>query len=273
MKRIKIVYFTIFRASKVFCYEGAGVDKVLYISMTGTKHNMLAQASHANNLANVSTQGFKADFAQARSMPIYGGEGLPTRAYALTEKPGTDFSQGPLLQTGDDLDIAIQGEGFMAVQAADGSEAYTRVGSLFIDSIGVVRTGSGLPVLGNGGLISLPPSEKIEISQDGSISVRAKGQGPEGLAVIDRIKFVKDPESTLSKSVDGLFRVIGDPEGLPEDGSVQVISGFLEGSNVNAVSELTSLLSLSRQFEMQIKLITTAKEKSEQSSQLLKFGS
>lgn len=248
------------------------MDKALYLSMTGAKSNMMAQAQHANNLANVNTHGFKSDFAQARAMPVYYGDGLPTRAYALTEKAGTDFSSGMLQETGRDLDVAIDGEGFFAVTGPDGEEAYTRVGSLFVDELGMLKTGNGLPVLGAAGPIALPPSEKIDIGLDGSITVIPVGQGPESPVLVDRIKLVNPDISTMSKSENGLFRALEAEEPLAPETNIKLVSGYLESSNVNAVSELTSMLSLSRQYEMQVKLMSTSKEMSESSAQLLKMN-
>lgn len=249
------------------------MDKALYIAMSGAKHNMRSQASHANNLANVNTQGFKADFEVARSMPVYYGEGLPTRAYALAEKPATDFKFGSMQQTGRDLDVAIKGEGFIAVQANDGVEAYTRAGSLHIDPVGILRTGNGLPVIGNGGPVAIPPSESIEIGLDGNITVVPLGQGPQAPVVVDRIKLVNPDLAGVTKREDGLFQLLEEPEPLAPDANVRLVSGFLEGSNVNAVSEMTSILSLSRQYEMQVKVMSTAKEMSESSSRLLQMNS
>lgn len=245
------------------------MDKALYVAMTGAKNNMLAQVAHSNNLANVNTAGFKSDLAQARSMPVYYGDGLPTRAYAMTENPATDFSHGPSIETGRELDIAIQQDGFIAVQAPDGQEAYTRAGSLHVDNLGILRTGNNLPVLGNGGPIAIPAAEKIEIGLDGTISVLPLGEDAEAIAQIDRIRLVNPPLDTVTKGNDGLFRVLGTEEDVPVDASVRIVSGFLEGSNVNAVNELTSIMSLSRQYEMQVKIMQTAKENSEASSRLL----
>lgn len=248
------------------------MDKALYIAMTGAKNNMLGQTAHANNLANVNTTGFKADFAQARSMPIYYGEGEPTRAYALTENPGTNFSQGALVETGRELDIAVEREGFIAVQAADGTEAFTRAGSLHVDSVGILRTGNGLPVLGNGGPIALPPAEKIEMAADGTITLIPLGEGKEATVQADRVKLVNPDLSTLTKSEDGLLRVRGAEGEIPADGAVRIVSGFLEASNVNAVNELVSMLELSRQYEMQVKVMQTVKQNSESSSKLLQMN-
>ena len=245
------------------------MDKSLFIAMTGAKHNMLAQAAHANNLANVSTTGFKAELSAARSMPVYYGAGLPTRAYALAEAPAPDLSQGSLQETGRPLDVAIRGEGFIAVGMPDGSEAYTRVGSLQQDAFGVLRSEQGLPVLGNGGPIALPPAESITIGSDGSITVVGLGEGANAPALIDRIRLVNPDPAELSRSADGLFVRLDADDVLPADGRVQVTSGYLEDSNVNAVSELTSILSLSRQYELQVKLIQKSEQMSEASAQLL----
>ena len=244
------------------------MDKALYISMTGAKHTMLAQAAHSNNLANANTTGFRADFAQARSMPVYFGEGQPTRAYALTENPGTNFISGSLIETGNELDVAIKGEGLFAVQAADGTEAYTRAGDLFTDSAGILRTGSGLPVLGSGGPIALPPHQKVEIGSDGTLSVRGLGESANNLALVDTLRLVNPSIDEMEKGSDGLIR-LRSGENAPIDPNVQVISGFLESSNVNTISEFTDILTLSRQYEMSIKLMKTVKENSEASSRLL----
>lgn len=248
------------------------MDKALYIAMTGAKNNMLAQVNHSNNLANIGTTGFKADFAQARSMPIYNGEGLPTRAFALTESPSTDFVQGPLVETGRDLDIAIENQGFIAVQTPDGGEAFTRAGSLYVDSVGILRTGNDLPVLGNGGPVNLPPSETIEVAIDGTITVVAVGDSAEAPVQVDRLRLVNPDTSQIYKFSDGLFRMRDPNQAADADAAVRLVSGFIEGSNVNAVNELTSVLSLSRQYEMQVKLMQTVKENSESSARLLQQG-
>lgn len=247
------------------------MDKALYIAMTGAKHNMMAQTAHANNLANVNTAGFKADFAQARSMPIYYGDGAPSRAFALTENPGTNFSQGSLIESGRDLDIAVERDGFIAVQAQDGTEAYTRAGSMHVDSVGMLRNSNGLPVMGNGGPIAVPPFEKIDIALDGTITIVPLGQGVEDTAQVDRIKLVNPDVSLLSKSSDGLIR-FSDQDGDIEaqaDANVRITPGFIEASNVNAVSEMVSMLELSRQYEMQVKIMQTVKQNSESSAKLL----
>lgn len=245
------------------------MDKALYVAMTGAKNNMLAQTVAANNLANVNTTGFRSDFTQARSMPVYYGSGQPTRAYAQTEIPATNYAQGALVKTGNELDIALEGQGFIAVQAPDGTEAYTRVGSMYVDNVGILRTGSGLPVMGNGGPVAIPAAEKIEIAIDGTITALPLGLAAEGMVVVDRIKLVNPPENSIVKSADGLIRPRNQDEEVPADAQVRVVAGFLESSNVNAVKELTGMLELARQYEMQVKIMQTVKEQSESSARLL----
>jgi len=247
------------------------MDKALFIAMSGAKQNMLAQRAHANNLANVNTTAFKEDFTQARSMPVY-GETLPTRAYAMTERPGTNFESGPLMQTGNSLDIAVKGEGWIGVQAEDGSEAYTRAGDLKVDVNGQLRTGAGLPVMGNGGPIALPPAATVEVGADGTISVIPLGSTAVGLEVVDRIRLVNPSSKDLEKGEDGLIHLKKDVSAPPPDGSIKVESGFLEGSNVNAITSLTDILSLSRQYELQVKLMSKADQLSQSTARLLQFS-
>lgn len=246
------------------------MDKMLYVSMTGAQNNTLALRAHANNLANVSTSGFRRDFEQARSMPLF-GESYPARVFAMSERPATDFRAGSLQETGRDLDVAVGGKGWIAVQAPDGSEAYVRTASLNIDALGVLRTGNGLPVMGNAGPIAVPPEQKVEIGQDGTISIRALGENPNVLAEVDRIKLVNPDPKSMEKGTDGLIRVKGQPE-VEADATVQVTSGFLEASNVNAVEEMTAILSLSRQFELSVKMMRTAEDNSSAMARVLQIS-
>ncbi|MHA6196525.1 flagellar basal body rod protein FlgF [Pseudomonas wadenswilerensis] len=246
------------------------MDKMLYVAMTGASQNALAQKAHANNLANISTSGFQRDLEQARSMPVF-GDSFPARAYAMTERPATDFTPGALQETGRDLDVAVGGDGFIAVQAPDGSEAYVRTASLNVDAVGVLRAGNGMPVMGNGGPIAVPPEQKIEVGQDGTISIRAMGEGPRVMAEVDRIKLVNPDLKTMTKGLDGLIHTkSGQP--ADADANVQVVSGFLEASNVNAVEEMTSVLALARQFELHVKMMNTAKEGDEAMARVLQIS-
>lgn len=247
------------------------MDRAIYTSMTGAKHNAIAQTVHANNLANVSTEGFRRDYVAARSMGVYYGEGLPTRVHALAERPATDFTIGALRETGRDLDVAVRGEGWIAVRAPDGREAYTRAGNLQITPAGQLMTGNGLPVIGNRGPIAIPQFAKVEIGSDGTVTVRPLGQGPESLADIDRIRLVNPPQADLVKLEDGLIVYRGGPR-APVDPNVRLASGFLEGSNVNSVEALTEMLSLARQYEMQVKLIKTVDDNTEAAARLLQIS-
>lgn len=246
------------------------MDKMLYIAMTGASQNTKAQQAHANNLANLSTNGFHRDLAQARSMPIF-GDGQPTRVYAMSERPGTDFTSGTLIETGRDLDVAVEGDGWLAVQAPDGSEAYVRSASLKIDSLGMLRAGNDLPVLGNGGPISVPPEQKVEIGKDGTLSIRALGEGPRVMAEVDRLRLVNPDLKQMEKGQDGLIRYKGG-DVLQPDASVRMSAGFQVASNVNAVQEMTAMLSLSRQFELHVKMMRTAEDDAASMARVLQLS-
>lgn len=243
------------------------MDKLLYVAMTGAREALTSQTNHANNLANVSTTGFKADFNQFRSMTVY-GETFPSRAYAMSERPGTDMSQGSFITTSRDLDIAIKGEGWLAVQMPNGEEAYTRAGDLKRDVDGTLTTGSGLPVIGNGGPVVLPEYETIEIGMDGTISIRGLGEEALAITQIDRLKLVNPGNENLIKKEDGLFHLREGGE-ADFDAEVQVVHGMLESSNVNAVGELTEVIAASRLFELNVKMMKNAKDNDESAARIL----
>lgn len=246
------------------------MDRMLYVAMSGAKQALLAQAANSHNLANVNTPGFRGDLNQFRAMPVF-GPGYATRVYAMQERPGVDHSPGTVQSTGRPLDIALKGDGWIAVQAADGREAYTRAGDLHIGSSGLLLTGAGYPVLGNGGPIAIPPGENLEIGLDGTISLRLLGQPANALAEVDRIKLVNPSPSQLVKESDGLFR-LREGTTAPADASVSVIAGSLEGSNVNAVEAMVNMITLSRQFELQVKLMRTAEQDDEAAAQMMRLA-
>ena len=243
------------------------MDEAIYLAMTGAKQTEIAQAINTNNLANISTTGFRADLHAFSSAPIE-GPGVDSRINAVVETYGTDFSQGPTTFTGRDLDVAIQGPGFIAVQAPDGSEAYTRAGDLRVDSSGLLMTGRGDLVLGNAGPVSIPPNAGLTMGTDGSITVQPLGQGPEALSLIDRLKLVNPDVKQLAKGEDGLLRHV-DAQPLEPDGAVRITSGALEQSNVNAAMTLVNMIELSRQYEMQVNIIREAKDNADASADLL----
>jgi flagellar basal-body rod protein FlgF len=245
------------------------MDKLLYISMSSAQQIMQAQSVNSNNLANVSTTGFRADYVQALSLPIY-GEGIPTRVYSKTGNDVTNFQPGNFQTTGRSLDIAIQGDGLIAVQGNDGREGYTRAGDLRIAANGQLTTGTGLVVMGEGGPITIPPSETIEIGVDGSVSVRPLGAESQEIALLDRIKLVNPELKLLQKGRDGLFR-LRDGSSAPLDANIRVTSGTVEGSNVNAVGAMVKMIELQRKYEAQIKMMDTADENSESSARLLQL--
>ena len=237
------------------------MDKMLYLSMTSASNGLLGQATVANNLANANTPGFKADLEQFRSMPVF-GDGLPSRAYALQERPTADFSEGGVRRTGNPMDFAINGDGWIAVLAEDGTEAYTRRGDLQVNSLGIITNGSGHVVLGNGGPIALPPVEKLEIGVDGTISMRPVGQDERSITVVDRVKLVNPPATQLYKGADGLFRM-KDGSQAEIDASIRLIPESQEQSNVNIVASMVQMIELARRYEMDIKAMESAKQNDE----------
>jgi|SRR5215831_573563 len=246
------------------------MDRMLYVAMTGAKETLRAQTVNNHNLANVSTTGFRADLAAFQSRAV-DGTGFASRVYATNGTIGWDDTAGALLTTGRDLDVAINGKGWIAVQGPDGKEAYTRAGNLQVDANGQLMTATGLPVLGDGGPISVPPYTSIFFARDGAISVVAQGQAPDTISQVARIKLVNPPNDQVARGDDGLFRM-KDGSQAPSDSAVQLSSGVLESSNVNTADAMVNMIELARQFEMQVKAIRTAEENGSAATQLLKMG-
>lgn len=246
------------------------MDRVLYLAMTGAKHALQAQQHNNNNLANLNTPGFRADLAAVQSAPVH-GPGHPARAYAQTSTIGSDLRQGAMLTTGRSLDVAINGDGWIAVQSADGGEAYSRRGDLRINASGLLENGAGELVLGNAGPIAIPPADQLEIGSDGTISIVPLGQEANTLAVVDRIRLVSPDGSDMVKGEDGLFRQRDGAPAQP-DAAVQISGGVLESSNVNSVDALVKMINTARNYETYVKLISTTKQNDETSSRLLRSG-
>lgn len=245
------------------------MDKLLYIAMSGAKQNMQALAINANNLANAKTTGFKADLAQARSMQAF-GEGQATRVFSMTERASQNFDSGALLTTGRDLDIAIEGQGWLTVQDASGEMAYTRNGHLRLTADGALETSSGELVIGDGGPIYLPlPVNNIQISRDGVIMVQPEGAPVNAQEEVSRLNLVNPDVRQLVKGQDGLFRR-KDGENAQTDITVKVLGGTLESSNSSPLSDMTDMIALQRQFEMQLKMMKTAEEIDTSSAALLR---
>jgi flagellar basal-body rod protein FlgF len=247
------------------------MDRSLYIAMSGAKQTLLAQTANANNLANTQTIGFKSDLEQFRSQPVFGA-GYPTRVYAMTENPGTDFSPGAMQTTGRDLDVAINGDGLIAVQGEDGKESYTRAGDLRITSEGLLSTGTGLQIIGQNGPVTIPPSEKLTIGSDGTISIVPMGAGnATTLEVLDRIKLVKPAIKDMEKRSDGLLHP---KNGIPlvASADVSLTQGVLESSNVNAFAAMTEMIELERNFELQTRVMKNVDENSGASARLMQMA-
>jgi flagellar basal-body rod protein FlgF len=245
------------------------MDRSIYLAMAGAQQLLEQQAVAAHNLSNASTTGYKAETTTFRVAPV-SGPGQPTRAYALESTPGADLTAGTVQTTGRDLDVAIEGPGFFAVEARDGSEAYTRAGSFDVSPDGQLITRTGLTVLGEGGPIVVPPDSRIQVGRDGTVSATTPGQSAT-VNVVGRLKLVNPDAAAVQKGADGLFRLrSGQP--ADADDSVSVTAGALESSNVNAVAAMVDMINLARNFEMQMKLISTADGNEQHANQLLSAG-
>jgi flagellar basal-body rod protein FlgF len=243
------------------------MDRMLYVAMTGARETMRAQTANNHNLANASTTGFRADLQAFQARQV-AGDGFESRVFATAATTGFDATAGASMSTGRDLDVAMQGSGYIAVQGPDGREAYTRAGDLRIDVTGQLRTGTGLAVLGEGGPIAVPPHASLVVGGDGTISIVPLGQGAETRAEVGRIKLVNPGVEELSKGQDGLFRM-KDGSDAPPDAAARLASGVLESSNVNVADAMVNMIELSRRFDMQVRAMRAAEDTATASARLL----
>lgn len=244
------------------------MDKLIYTAMTGAKFALARQDTHAQNLANASTPGYRAESSAFRAVPL---SGSPTRVFVLDSTTGADFSPGTITQTGRNLDIAMNGKGWIAVEGRDGREAYTRNGGFQVSAEGTLQTASGLNVLSDGGPLSLPANAAIRIETDGTVSALPAAQ-PNAVVNAGRIKLVNPPVADLVRSSDGLFR-LRNGGASPLDETLRVAPGAIEGSNVNVVESLVGMIAVARQFELQMKLLQNADANEREAARLLSIQS
>ena len=239
------------------------MDRLVYLGMTGAQQALEQQAVIAHNMANVGTTGFRAQIGQFRAVPVVGEE-LTTRTQVVASTPGADLRPGPITQTGRRLDVAIEGAGWLAVRLADGSQAYTRNGSLRLDTEGQLRLPGGEAVLGEGGPLALPPGTLPMVAADGTLGADGHSLG--------RLMLVEAAPGALLRGDDGFFRrAPGAPEPVAS-AQVRVQSGALEGSNVNPATVLVDMIANARRFEMQMKTVQTADQNEQQANKLLAMG-
>ncbi|MFM2289043.1 MAG: hypothetical protein RL684_2186 [Pseudomonadota bacterium] len=243
------------------------MDRMAYVAMTGASETLRAQTANNHNLANASTVGFRADLTAFQSQAVQGA-GYASRVYATAGQLGWDGSTGEMQQTGRDLDVAVNGQGWIAVQGTDGKEAYTRAGDLRVDVNGQLTNGSGHPVMADGAMLSVPPHSSVMVARDGTVSIVPLGQTPNTVAAVGRIKLVNPPSAGLERGQDGLFRMKNGSD-APPDASVQLTTGVLEGSNVNIAESMTNMIELARRYDLQVKALRAAEDNGAASSKLL----
>jgi flagellar basal-body rod protein FlgF len=242
------------------------VDRLIYTAMTGAKYLLERQATLAHNLANASTTGFRADTVGLRAVPTTGQQ-AGTRVFTVETTTGSDFSPGPLTSTSRELDVAVQGQGWLSVQASDGTEAYTRAGSLQVGADGTLQLANGMQVVGTGGPITMPAdAQSVLVGADGTVTVKsASSKLP---TTIGQLKLVNPPVTDMTKGLDGMFRQqSGDP--ADADPTVHVVGGTLEGSNVNAVESMVGMIGAARQYELQLKMLSTAEQNEQKAGTVL----
>jgi flagellar basal-body rod protein FlgF len=240
------------------------MDALIYTAMSGAERALRGQQVHANNLANAETAGFRANLELSAAQALQNGYGYDDRHMSQLQANAVTTRQGSLKPTGRDLDVAVSGDGFFAVQGPTG-EAYTRAGALTVDANGQLMNGN-FPVLGEGGPISIPEYTKIDIGQDGTISIQQPGTAL--MQTIDKLKLVKADASELTKNEAGLL-VARNGQPLPTDPTVLVRPGHLEGSNVSAVEEMIATMSLNRTFEIQMKMLKASDSMDEAANRLV----
>lgn len=223
------------------------MDAILYTAYLGMRARQRALDANANNIANVSTAGFKgerttyssveADAAKASSAAA---AARAPRALGVLAGGATDFSAGPLRETGRTLDAAIEGDGFFVVQTERG-ERYTRAGNFTLDAAGQLVTQSGDLVVGEAGPVTVPPGN-VAVGEDGTVSV--------GGSAVGRLRIVRfdKPAAELFKEGASLFAAAEGARPAAAEGS-RVVQGALEASNVNSVAEMVAMMRNGREFE------------------------
>lgn len=247
------------------------MDRLIYTSLTAMRGSQARQTAIANNLANANTVGFRAEIANATSQWL-NGETYNTRAQQAEQVLGADMGQGAVTQTGNPLDVAVNGDGLLTVQSPEGDEAYTRRGDLKVNDSGLLTTGDGYPVIGEGGPITLPPYDSLSIGNDGGIWIIPQGGDAAQPQRVDGLKIVSPKGSSIAKGTDNLFRETNGGA-LPQDPAGSVTGGAIEGSNVNATQALVQMIEASRSWETQIKMINTAKEIDDGGASLMRLDS
>ena len=242
------------------------MDRLIYTAMSGATATLSQQATVTNNLANATTPGFRAQVQSLRAVAVQ-APALPSRVFAVDATVGDDLTPGALQRTERPLDVALLGAGWLVVQAADGSEALTRHGRLEVSANGVLQTSQGHPVLGEGGTLTIPPETVISIGRDGSLSAHRPGE-PKQIVNLGTLRLVAPPPAQLTRGADGLFRP-RDGAVPPADPTLQVAAGFLEDSNVDPTAMLVQMIALGRQFELQMRLLSTAEQNARTAGELL----
>jgi flagellar basal-body rod protein FlgF len=246
------------------------MDRLVYTALSGLRSNMSAQDITAHNIANASTPGFKRDIGSAERRDLSSPSSFASRIQSAEGVLASEMAAGPISATGRALDVAMRGKAMLAVQDGDGKEAYTRRGDLRVGATGVLETGDGYAVAGTGGPITVPPATRMEIGEDGTVSIQPQGSDAKDLTAIGQIKLVTPEDDKIAKGLDGLMRA-KDRKDLPADADARVDAGSLEGSNVNMMESMVEMIEQARAYEVQVQMISSMKDLDQSSTNLLRI--
>ncbi|MDE2405411.1 MAG: flagellar basal body rod protein FlgF [Sphingomonadales bacterium] len=245
------------------------MDRLIYTAMSGMTDSMTRERVIASNMANAQTVGFRAEMIYSTPVTVK-GDSLEVRALSDGEVHGASMRPGVIDQTGRPLDLALNGDAMLTVQAEDGSEAYTRRGDLSVTPSGVLQNGDGRPVMGNGGPITVPPNAIVAITPEGQVMVSNPETPDQPATQVDKLKLASPAGSRIGKGLDGLFRVIGGGV-LPDDANASLNPGALEQSNVSASEVMVQMVQAQRLFDIRTKMIATAREVDQSGSSLMRI--
>lgn len=250
------------------------INRYAYTSMTGATASTNQLAVTSNNLANSLTPGFREVISAFRAVPLKGdgepftGNGADTRVFSVETTPGSNFTGGQIQTTSNPLDAAIKGDGFFAVRRPDGKEAYTRAGKFMVNDQGVLSVGKEVPVVGEGGNITIPTGSTIQIAEDGAVYTQLPGT--QYLNQVGKLKLVNPNTNDLVRADDGLFDLPG--QQAASDPRVKVVQGAFELSNVNPTLAMVQMIGQSRLFDLNSRSITFADQNARSATTLLSLS-
>ena len=253
------------------------MDRFVYTALNGNLDATLPRLQLTNELANLSTTGFKRSFAIATKSLKIEGPGFDTRFEPSTT--GIDrvsLTAGPKMVTGNPLDIAMNGNTVLGVTASNGDLAFTRRGDMRVNSAGQLEIGTGQVVRGQSGPLTVPPGYALEIAGDGSVYANSPDKSkPAASVLVGKLLLRESTGTGLERREDGLFKIAGDQTAggadiKPGSAAPSITNGTLEGSNVTPFDAMVRLMDFQRTFESRIKFIKEGSNLDEAGASMMK---